>query len=194
MLISFYSLFLFLKTTPLLIYICSFNLNFKLVCNSKLYGMIQRIQSVYLVLVFIIIAVLSFLPLVLFHTEDQIFIMNLFRFEGVESFSFASSLPNIWPIAILAALMGILAGVSIFRYKNRSQQLKLNMLNMLVNFGLLISIFLYADTVAQLPEVTDKLSYDLGAYFPIVTVVLLILANRNIRKDEKMVKAADRLR
>lgn len=156
--------------------------------------MIQRIQSVYLGLVFIIVAVFSFLPLVIFKSGEHVFYMNIFRFEGIENLAFADMLPNIWPIPILTALLGVLAGVSIFRYKNRSQQLKINMLNMLINFGLLISVFLYADSVAQLNEVSDKIIYDIGAYFPIVTVLLLILANRSIRKDEKLVKAADRLR
>lgn len=156
--------------------------------------MIQRIQSIYLALVFIIIAIFSFLPLVLFNVGDQLFIMNVFRFEGVENMSFVASLPNIWPLALLTAIMGILSLLSIFRYKNRQQQLKLNMLNMLFNFGLLIGIFLYADNVAKITEVGDKVNYDIGAYFPIVTVVLLIVANRNIRKDEKLVKASDRLR
>ncbi len=156
--------------------------------------MIQRIQSVYLALVFIIVAVFSFLPLVIFHAGDQVFYMSVFRFEGAENLAFANDLPNIWPLPILTALLGILALLSIFRYKNRNQQLKINMFNMLVNFGLLISVFLYADNVANIIDVNNKLSYDVGAYFPIITILLLILANRSIRKDEKLVKAADRLR
>jgi glucan phosphoethanolaminetransferase (alkaline phosphatase superfamily) len=156
--------------------------------------MIQRIQSVFLGLVFIIIAVFSFLPLAIFKVGESVFYMNIFRFEGVENLTFSNPLPNIWPIAILSVLLGVLAIVSLFRYKNRGQQLKINMFNILVNIGLLISIFVYADMVGQLTDVSDKIIYDVGAYLPIVTIILLVLANRSIRKDEKLVKSADRLR
>ncbi len=156
--------------------------------------MIQRIQSIYLGLIFILVGVMAFLPLVIFHAGDHVFYMNIFRFEGASTLPFAQQLPNIWPIAILAALLGTLAGISIFRYNNRKQQLKINMFNMLINFGLLVAIFLYADQVAQLATVSDKVTYDIAAYIPVITVLLLILSNRSIRKDDKLVRESDRLR
>ncbi len=156
--------------------------------------MIQRVQSIYLILIFVLVGVMSFLPLVIFQTSDHIFYMNLFYFEGVEHLSFAVDLPNIWPIAALAIVLALLSVYSLFRFQNRKQQMLLNMINMLVNFGLLISIFLYADSVASFADVKGEVIYDVAAYFPIVTVLLLILANRNIRKDEKLVKESDRLR
>lgn len=156
--------------------------------------MIQRVQSIYLILIFVLVGVMSFLPLVIFQTSDHIFYMNLFYFEGVEHLSFAVDLPNIWPIAAFAIVLALLSVYSLFRFQNRKQQMMLNMINMLVNFGLLISIFLYADSVASFADVKGEVIYDVAAYFPIVTVLLLILANRNIRKDEKMVKQSDRLR
>ena len=156
--------------------------------------MIQRVQSIYLILIFVLVGVMSFLPLVIFQTSDHVFYMNLFYFEGVEHLSFAFDLPNIWPIAALAIVLALLSVYSLFRFQNRKQQMLLNMINMLVNFGLLISIFLYADSVASFADVKGEVIYDVAAYFPIVTVLLLILANRNIRKDEKMVKQSDRLR
>lgn len=156
--------------------------------------MIQRIQSIYLGLVFILVGVTSFLPVVQFSAGDVEFSMNIFRFVGADDFSFASQLPNIWPLAIFAALLGIFAGVSIFRYNNRKQQMMLNMFAMLMNFALLVGIFLFSEAVCQLPEVSGEPIYDIAAFFPIATVLLLILANRNIRKDDKLVRESDRLR
>ena len=65
---------------------------------------------------------------------------------------------------------------------------------MLVNFALLAAIFIYSDMVAALDDVTTEFRYDIAAYFPIVSVLLLILANRNIRADEKMIRQSERLR
>ncbi len=156
--------------------------------------MIQRVQTIYLAIVFILVAVMSFLPIVVFHTGDLFFYMSIFRFEGVDAIPFASKLPNIWPLPVFAALLGVISLVSIFRYNNRKQQMFINMIALMFNFALLAGIFLFADKTASLPEVDNKIIYDVAAYFPVVTVLMLILANRNIRKDEKLVKSADRLR
>ena len=149
--------------------------------------MIQRIQSIYLALVFILIAIMSFLPVVVFHTADAVFYMNIFRFEGVDNVSFIAELPNIWPLAILS-------GFSIFKYKNRKLQMTINMVAMLMNFGLLGFTFYFSDVVSQIKEVAIEPTFDVAAFFPIATVLLLILANRNIRKDEKLVRESERLR
>ncbi len=156
--------------------------------------MIQRIQSIYLALVFILIAIMSFLPVVVFHTADAVFYMNIFRFEGVDNMSFIAELPNIWPLAIFASLLAILSGFSIFKYKNRKLQMTINMVAMLMNFGLLGFTFYYSDVVSQIKEVAFEPTFDVAAFFPIATVLLLILANRNIRKDEKLVRESERLR
>ena len=156
--------------------------------------MIQRVQTVYLALVFILIAIMSFLPVVVFHSGDIVFYMNIFRFEGVNSLDFVGNLPNIWPLPIAASLLAIISAFSIFKYNNRKQQMTLNMIAMLMNFILLAGIFYYSDLVAKMDEVTSAAKYDVAAFFPIVTVLLLILANRNIRKDEKLVRESERLR
>ncbi len=156
--------------------------------------MLQRIQTVYLALVFVVIAIMSFLPLVIFHAGDQVFYLNLFRFVGVEGTEVQPILPNPWMLPILSAGVAIISGVSIFRYQNRKQQIKLNMFSMLLNFGLLAALFIMAESVAKLEPVNDTVIYDIASYFPIITVLLLIFANRSIRKDEKMVREADRLR
>ncbi len=156
--------------------------------------MIQRVQSIYLFLVFILISITVFLPVIGFQAGDQVFFMSIFRFDGVENISFVEKLPNIWPLPILSAILGITSLLSLFRYHNRRQQLMLNMFNLLINFGLLISILFYADFIAKFAEVNDKVEYQIAAYFPIITVALIILANRNIRKDDNLVKESDRLR
>jgi len=152
--------------------------------------MIQRMQSVYLFLVFIVAVVLMFFPLATFNLGDSIFQMNMMGFSGADHLDF--ELPNVMAIGIFAALLGILALFTIFQFKNRKLQIKLNMVNMLINFGLLGSIFIYAGSIAK--ELHIDADYDIAAYFPVVSVLLLILANRNIRADEKLIRQSERLR
>ncbi len=154
--------------------------------------MIQRVQSIYLFLVFVVAVVLIFFPLATFHTADHIFQMNIMGFSGAEELGL--NLPNVMVIGILTALLGMLSLFTIFQYKNRKLQMKLNMGSMFINFGLLAAIFIYSDNIAAMEEINTKFSYDIAAYFPIISVLLLILVNRNIRADEKMVRQSERLR
>jgi len=154
--------------------------------------MIQRVQSIYLFLVFVVAVVLIFFPLATFHTTDHIFQMNIMGFSGADELGL--DLPNLMVIGILTALLGMLSLFTIFQYKNRKLQMKLNMGSMFINFGLLAAIFIYSDNIAAMEEINTKFSYDIAAYFPIVSVLLLILVNRNIRADEKLIRQSERLR
>jgi len=152
--------------------------------------MIQRVQSIYLFLVFIVAVVLVFFPLATFNMGESIFQMNIMGFAGIELLDL--DLPNVMAIGILTALMGVIALFTIFQFKNRKLQLKLIMINMLINFGLLASIFYFADSIGTQLEL--KAEYDIAAYFPVASVLLLILANRNVRADEKLIRQSERLR
>lgn len=57
---------------------------------------------------------------------------------------------------------------------------------------LIVVMFFYTDRVAADVGVTT--SYEVGSVFPIVALVFLVLALRGIRKDEKLIRSADRLR
>jgi len=152
--------------------------------------MIQRIQTVFLFLVFLVAILLMFFPLASFHIDESVFQMNLFGFDGANHLD--AEMPNIMAIGILDALLGIMALFAIFQFKNRKFQMKLVMIIMLINFGLLAAIFYYAEQVGTSLDI--KANYDIAAYFPIVSVLFLIYANRNIRADEKLVRQSERLR
>jgi len=154
--------------------------------------MIQRVQSIYLFLVFVVAVVLMFFPLATFNVGEHIFNMNIMGFEGADELGI--KLPNVIIIGILTALLGALSLFTIFQFRNRKLQMKLNMVSMLINFGLLIAIFMYSDSVAAMDAVASEFHYDIAAYFPIASVLLLILSNRNIRADEKLVRQSERLR
>lgn len=115
----------------------------------------------------------------------------MFELSGVEQ---GQKFINPMVIGILDTLLAIVALATIFQFKNRKFQIKLNLVSMLLNIGLLISIFYISDNIAGhfgeglMPE------YQFAAYFPMGSLVFIILANRAIRKDEALVKKSDRLR
>ncbi|WP_090751557.1 DUF4293 domain-containing protein [Nonlabens sp. Hel1_33_55] len=89
------------------------------------------------------------------------------------------------------ALSTLLSIIAIFLYRNRKLQTVINRLNILLNL-ILLGVFVYrALTMSGATAVAEK---GIGMFIPILSIVLLVLANRAIRKDEQLVKSVDRLR
>ena len=105
-----------------------------------------------------------------------------------------SSTPTFY-IAILALLAAGIAFYSIFQYRNRLQQIKLGALNSLVMAALLGCQMYFATQVGEkLFEPTVQGKYTTGIYAVILALVCNMIANRFIRRDERLVRSADRMR
>lgn len=81
--------------------------------------------------------------------------------------------------------------VAIFQFKNRQNQFVLNRVAILIQFFLL-GFFVYR--ALSMPGGEFSSEKGIGAFVPIVSIVLLALANRAIKKDEDLVKSVDRIR
>ena len=105
-----------------------------------------------------------------------------------------------WPLVVLAILTGAVALVSIFLYSNRVAQMRVVAVAFLLNVVYVFLVFFwavdaYAKIVEQAMNAADpRVTWYVGAYAPIVSLVFLVLAHRAIKKDEMKVRAADRLR
>ena len=73
---------------------------------------------------------------------------------------------------------------SIFQFKNRSRQLIINQVSkVFISIAFVIIIFQ-----------RGELNFAIGLFLFIIPYLLIILANYFIKKDEKLVKSADRIR
>ncbi|MGB4204599.1 MAG: DUF4293 domain-containing protein [Bacteroidales bacterium] len=148
--------------------------------------MIQRIQSVYLFLAAIAIAVMFFFPIAYSDTLDF-----YFGLRGISDDTFLNV--NTKPLIIIAVVLILLAVFSIFMYKNRLLQMRVIRFGVLLDLAFIIVIYFgYIDSISQKANV--EVQYKTGIYFPLIMLVFLILAIRAIMADEKKVRAADRLR
>ena len=146
--------------------------------------MIQRIQTVFLLLCAAGFGLLYAFP---FATTD---------IPGKQML--ADSLYTIQDNIILMVIAGVgalLALISIFRFRNRPQQIKINYVVIA-----LALIFIATGGWFFTQEGDDWLSkvqvtFKAGAFLPVGVVLFAILANMYIRKDHKKVRSAyDRLR
>lgn len=91
------------------------------------------------------------------------------------------------PLMITTVAVGILALITIFLFKNRTLQLRLCFLGILLEAVL---IFLYYREVQTFTTGT----YSLTALLHSIIVIAFVLSARGITKDNKLVKGSDRLR
>jgi len=136
--------------------------------------MIQRIQTLFLLIVGLISGVLPFF-------------MNLWvEIGGKEVFAQDEVL-----VSLVFYTVTVLAVVSIVMYKKRQNQFVVNRLNMILNLFLL-GFFVYRSlSLSGETVVSEK---GIGMLIPVFSIVFLVLANRAIKKDEDLVKSVDRLR
>ncbi|MDR0506516.1 MAG: DUF4293 domain-containing protein [Dysgonamonadaceae bacterium] len=130
--------------------------------------MIQRIQSVYLLLISGLMLAVSFLPAASLGREGDVVVMRL----SVECISTA-----------------VLALVALFLYKNRKQQLTI----CFVILGILALSYLIILFDLWLPS-HNIIEFKPAIVFPLFAIILDALAIFAIQKDEKLVHSADRLR
>ncbi len=157
--------------------------------------MIQRIQSVFLLL--LALAMLSLLALPLWHKIDPLTGQEL----TLTAFGYVSkgvALPGgtgpVWLIGSLAAASAALAVYEIFQFRYRLRQLLLGTVNLLLITATLGAEFLFYTKGEQLLNIKLEGQIMVAFYLPTLALVLNLLANRFIRRDEQLVRSADRLR
>lgn len=136
--------------------------------------MIQRIQTLYLLVIILLEGVLPF------------WINLWYDLAGNEIFAKHEIL-----ISGAFFLGATLALIAIVLFKNRKNQFVVNRLNLIVNLFLL-GFFVYRSlNVSGEIAISEK---GIGMLIPVFSIVFLVLANRAIKKDEDLVKSVDRLR
>ena len=135
--------------------------------------MLQRIQTFYLFLSALCSGVLYFIfPLSIIESKPY----------------FAQERSEFLALFIASTLLAV---VTIFKFKSRQTQFVLGRLNILLNL-ILLGLFIYR--LFNLPTELQNFEKGPAMFLPIISVVLLALANKAIKKDDALIKSVDRLR
>ncbi len=144
--------------------------------------MIQRIQSIYLVLVSVF-------------SGGLVLIFDFWKNENNQSINIWTLLEHqdylLKSISIAFFLVALLAFISLMSFKHRILQINLNRFNILINLILLGLLVYHLLNLSGETMVSEK---GIGSFLPLASIVLLLFANLAIQKDEKLVKSVDRLR
>ncbi len=143
--------------------------------------MIQRVQTIFLFLIVALSALLFFLP---------IFEFTLFQITTPVYVTTTDNWLMYIPL-ILNGIVAILAIASIFLFKNRKLQMSLCNYIM-IDAGIMALIFIYI--VIMLARDTLIVSYKLPLVFPFLNFILAFVSKKYIKKDDDLVRSADRIR
>ena len=158
----------------------------------KLIKMIQRIQSLYLLLAAIAIGLVFFFPLAeLLVNKEFLFI---FHYRGLYEIKPEGEILSVasLPLAALFAIMLLLSLITVFLYKRRGLQMRLCIINILLLFGSLGVVYYYI--AVAFSEFEAVVHYKIFALMPVIAAVFTYLAYRGIRRDELLIISMDRIR
>lgn len=155
--------------------------------------MLQRIQTIYLILTAVCVFMLYFFPFGYVKIVDDVFQYGL---NGMDiTIDGETKVFNNIPFNILVPVIGCFSILSLFLYKKRKVQLQLGRLSYLLHLTLIVLMFFALDGASdELPNNDVAHIGYTGIYFPIASLAFIFLANRSIKRDEELVQSLNRIR
>lgn len=153
--------------------------------------MIQRIQSLFLLLTVAVMACLFFMP-VAYLTVPGAATYDFYTTKVIQAGQPSLLIAWNWMSLILNILITGVGFVTIFLYKKRFLQLRLCIVNIILMSGLLLLMWIQARTMTQ--ELDASRQWGFSMCLPLIGVILTWLALRGIIKDIALLKSYDRIR
>lgn len=150
--------------------------------------MLQRIQSVFLLLASAAMLIATVTPLAVFlYNADQAV------FEAMGVYLGGQLNDSTWGLFAIGAASSVLALFTIFLYKKRMLQIRLSIFNII----LMIGFYLYFGFIVYQLYSVEELRFQkvgVGIIMPVIAIILTFLAIRRIGADEALVQSFNRLR
>lgn len=166
--------------------------------------MIQRIQTLYLFLITVAMAVMVFFSPMTYVTPDESVEQAIYNYDFAHLHEVIydstdhlvhvanGKIMQTWALSGLVLAIGLLSFVTIFPFRRRILQARLCVLGILLCVGYYVVLITYSVLICKMLSVEWYLEWN--TCLPLVAMVLYILATRAILADEAMVRAADRIR
>ena len=155
--------------------------------------MIQRIQSVYLFLAVVATALMFLFPLAEFFGSSN-FMLYAYKIDFYDPDPTLILSPYfLMPFMSVLVLIILLSLTALISFKNRKRQLALSKIAMGLTL-LLIGGYFFGYIALLEKSVGNPPNYEYASFIPAIIFLFLMLANRGIQKDEKIIKSMDRLR
>lgn len=149
--------------------------------------MIQRIQTLWFLLASVTAVLIFYFPVIELTADSSI---HIYQYDSISIAGIDNLIQSGYIVAGLTGIIALLSFIGIFLYKNRLLQMRIcTFVSLLVIF--LVGLIIYFSLTI---EGNTMATVGLSAILPIVIFIFILMARRGVRKDELLVKAADRLR
>ncbi len=162
--------------------------------------MLQRIQSVYLLIAAVSLSLMALSPLITLKAsegdkaEQLVFTLYAMEYEQTSPILASGGHEN-KALAYLTYGVAALLLLNIFQFKNRPLQIRLSRMGFMLSGALILSIVVTSYRAAQTLKL-GNLEWMLGwtMFMPLIALVCCVLAYRRIKADDALVKSVDRIR
>jgi len=156
--------------------------------------MIQRVQSIYLLLISILMSFLFVRPYAeMTLVDNQVLLFKAHVITIQSAADVVSNYKTTIPVILLVLISGLLSFSTIFFYNHRIIQIRLSILNAFMLLALIGSMILYYFIIRSDLDPTHS-TFRLAMVFPILGLIFCIMAIRSIRRDEILVNSYNRIR
>ena len=156
--------------------------------------MIQRKQTLFLLVAVIASLLCFFMPIGVILPKGMGGVVSLYNLGFVDDNGTIIVSGTCLPLFILLAVSTALSLATIFLYKNRKLQLSLCATNLLFSVLWYIDYALLSFGMVTVPEVEGNVEVKFAACLPLIAIIMVVLARKGVADDEKLVRAADRIR
>lgn len=143
---------------------------------------LQRIQTVYLLIAVILMSVFTFFPVISVSNENGVFMIGAIQNECINT-------PSVL-LLCMDVLIALFALVTIFKYKDLKKQIAFAGMLLLLVIALLVTIGVMM--VMQKDVGIAVLQWPIA--FPFVSMVMVMLARGGMKRDKKLLSDSERIR
>jgi hypothetical protein len=147
--------------------------------------MIQRIQTLFILLSTMLLAFLFTLPFAEIAAGGKLYLFNI---KGI--INSGEVVHDGLPITVFTGIIVLLHVLAMFLYKKRILQMRILIFAILLMLGLFGMFYFFTYYSFQ----SAGVSFNIAVVFPLIAIILDYLAIRNIGKDEALVRSIDRIR
>lgn len=155
--------------------------------------MLQRVQTLYLLGITILSLICLFSPVAGLNATETAKIYAL-NYNGLFEVSDSGNhfMAGNWVLTAISVMMPVLSFIAILLFKRRILQIRVAIFNIVLMAGFYGLLFIYLWQFGKSLEA--KWFLEIVAAFPLVNIVLSVLAIRAIGRDEALIKSLNRIR
>lgn len=147
---------------------------------------IQRIQSLYLLIAAVLMVVFAFFPALTFELADKTVLYGALETGRANSLHID---PLLFTLIILISLLAV---IDIFLYKNLQRQMTVCFVDIIIGLAMLVAIGVQAFVVGNREDWT--VAWQWYVLLPVLSIIFLMMAHKAMSRDKKKLRDAYRLR